>query len=160
MSICGDILLSCIWWTKSNLCTPLIIIYHHLNKLTNLNSSATLTLSSDKQDKGGGIVIFDCPTKAFRLLSDTHTYIKLSSDPLKGFQRSLKELIELGFSEGILNPHEKLFLYREFFSTPYFYYLPKESTRTHYIPLGGQLLLPWKASPAVYWITWMPFSSQ
>lgn len=79
-------------------------------------------------DKGGGIVVqdrTDYVSEALRLLSDTNTYIKLSTDPLPRFTSEATVLITNALKDHIITPQEASFLVREFHYTPYFYHLPK-----------------------------------
>lgn len=107
------------------------------SKRSNLNrheKQALNDLTNNKQiiikqaDKGGSIVVQnrdDYLKEAHRLLADTHTYMKLTSDPLPSFQVELKLLVEKAWQNGVLNDNEKKFLLPSQCSTPHFYHLPK-----------------------------------
>lgn len=60
-----------------------------------------------------------------RLLSDTKTYKKLSSDPLPSFRVEAEILIENAVIDHIIDKKEAAFMRKNFYSTPYFYHLPK-----------------------------------
>lgn len=79
-------------------------------------------------DKDGGIVILDKSTyvaEAMRLLSDSKTYKKLSCDPLPSFRTEADLLITHAINDHVLDKKEAAFIRKDFYSTPYFYHLPK-----------------------------------
>lgn len=63
-------------------------------------------------DKGGGIVIqnrSDYVREAERLLADSLTYCKLSSNPLPDFQKDINQLIDGAIQQNIINKNEPPF---------------------------------------------------
>ncbi|CAI9583897.1 unnamed protein product, partial [Staurois parvus] len=92
------------------------------------------TLSNNKDiiikpaDKGGGIVLLnttDYIDEALRLLSDTSTYTKLTKDPLPEFKQDALLLTNTALLDGVTTKQEASFLSKDFYNTPYFYFLPK-----------------------------------
>lgn len=67
----------------------------------------------------------DYQSKSDRLLSDTSTYKKLSTDPLPNFLLEAHELVLRAAGEGIVTKLEVAFLKLDFYKRPYFYHLPK-----------------------------------
>lgn len=94
--------------------------------LNDLKTNANITIK--QADKGGSIVIqnkVDYIKEASRLLTDTDTYLKLPSDPLPGYQLTLKTLIYTAWEKGVLTKKERQFFLPSECNTPHFYHLPK-----------------------------------
>lgn len=93
-----------------------------LDQLTNTN---IIIKSADKE---GGVVIqnrINYIAEAQRLLSDHHTYHKLSRDPLPVFSQEAISLADSALQDNIITKAEAAFFKKHFFKTPYFYHLSK-----------------------------------
>lgn len=109
-----------------------------VSSLNNLTKNTSIIIKS--ADKGGSIVIQNQDTylnEAHRLLSDTNTYTRLHGDPLPQFSIEAKLLVKQALNYNIISKAEASFLSREYYNTPYFYHLPKDSHN----PLGRPLEL-------------------
>lgn len=79
-------------------------------------------------NKGRGVVILnkiDNLTEMNRLLSDNATYSQLPFNPTIKFKKELVSLINEGFSLGVLNKKERIYLVPSAPRVPVIYYLPK-----------------------------------
>lgn len=65
--------------------------------------------------------------ESFRLLKNLQTSMKLGRDPTYDFQLVLAGILDKTFKSGVINKHEKAFLYIEHLKISYFYQFPKMS---------------------------------
>lgn len=81
----------------------------------------------------------DYQSKSDRLLSDTSTYKKLSTDPLPNFLFEAHELVLRAAGEGIVTKLKVAFLKLDFYKRSYFYHLPKVH-KDPKNPMGKQIV--------------------
>lgn len=111
--------------------TPSIRKKHNLSKIQkvaidNLMNDSTITIQ--RADKGGGIVILNTETyieKITSMLADKTSYTKLLFNPTNNFNIQIKNTLSIGLQNKWLSEQEFKFLINKTPTTPILYALPK-----------------------------------